>query len=95
MVGLLLGCSKAFINNVGSNFPHLAASSNMMFDCLARVLFCIRYCKIPIIRPGLIFIQKAFLLGLFSEGLVIRMYFAFQNRFSLSIETAKKTKMTA
>ena len=43
-----------------------------------------KYRKIPIISPGLIFIQKAFLLGLFSgslfsEGLVIGRNFAFQN----------------
>ena len=40
------------------------------------------YCKIPIISPGLIFVQKAFLLGLFSgslfsEGLIIGGNFAF------------------
>ena len=29
-----------------------------------------KYCKIPIISPGLIFVQKAFLLGLFSGELV-------------------------
>ena len=28
------------------------------------------YCKIPTIRPGLIFVQKAFLLGLFSGELI-------------------------
>ena len=44
------------------------------------------------------FVQKAFLLGLFSgslfsEGLVIRSNFAFQTGFGLSIKTAKKTKV--
>ena len=29
-----------------------------------------RYRKIPIISPGLIFVQKAFLLGLYSEELI-------------------------
>ena len=46
------------------------------------------YRKIPIINPGLIFVQKAVLLGLFSEGLVIGRSFAFQNGFDLSIKTA-------
>ena len=35
--------------------------------------------KIPIVSPGLIFVQKAFLLGLFSEGLIIGRNFVFQN----------------
>ena len=30
-----------------------------------------KYRKIPIISPGLIFVQKAFLLGLFSQGLIV------------------------
>ena len=41
-----------------------------------------------IIRPGLIFVQKAFLLGLFSEGLIIGRNFAFQNWLGLTIKTA-------
>ena len=53
------------------------------------------YCKIPIISPGLMFVQKAVLLSLFSEGLVIGSNFAFQNGFGLSIKTAKNTKITA
>ena len=54
----------------------------------------IRHGKIPIISPELRFDQKAFLLGLFSEGLVIGRNFAFQNRFGLSTKTAKNTKIT-
>ena len=45
----------------------------------------ILYRKILIISPGLLFVQKAFLLGLFSEGLVIGRKFAFQNGLGLTI----------
>ena len=49
----------------------------------------------PIISPRLIFVQKAFLLGLlgclFSEGLVIGRNFASQNGFGLPIKTAEET----
>ena len=51
--------------------------------------------KIPIIRPGLIFVQKAFLLGsfsgvsLFSEGLIIGRNFAFQNGLGLAKHSLK------
>ena len=60
----------------------------------------ILYRKILIISPGLIFVQNAFLLGLFwgslfSEGLVIGRNFAFQNEFGMSIKTAKNVKRTA
>ena len=42
----------------------------------------LKYHKVPIISPGIIFVQKAFLLGLFSgnlfsEGLTIGRNFAF------------------
>ena len=57
---------------------------------------------IPIISPGLIFVQKAFLMDLFrgrgclfSEWLVIGRNFAFHNGFGLSIKIAKNTKITA
>ena len=48
--------------------------------------------KIPIISPGLIFVQKAFLLAyfwgsLFLEGLIIGRNFAFQNGLDLTMET--------
>ena len=46
------------------------------------------YRKIPIISPGLIFVQRAFLLGLFAEGLIIRGNFAFQNGLGLTVKTA-------
>ena len=36
--------------------------------------------KISIISPGLTFVQKAFLLGLFSAELIIGRNFVFQNR---------------
>ena len=38
--------------------------------------------------PGLIFVQKAFSLGLFLEGLIIERNFAFQNGLGLTIKTA-------
>ena len=51
--------------------------------------------KIPVIRPGLIFVQKAFFLGLFSEGLITGGNFAFQNGLGLTIKTAQNTKTKA
>ena len=50
-----------------------------------------KYRKIPIIGPGLIFVQKALLLGLFSAELFLFFgrNFAHQNGFGLSIKTAK------
>ena len=47
------------------------------------------YRKIPIISPGLIFVQMAFLVGLFSGDLIIGRDFAFQNGLALTIKTAK------
>ena len=61
-----------------------------LFECIASEA----YRKIPIISPGLIFVQKAFLLGLFfsgayfSERLIIGRNFAFQNRLGWAIKTA-------
>ena len=52
------------------------------------------YRKIPIlISPGLVFVQKAFLLGLLSgelifRGVIIGGSFAFQNGLDLTIKTA-------
>ena len=51
------------------------------------------YHKIPIISPGLIFLQKAVLLGLFSgvlisEGLIIGRNFVFQNVLGLTTKIA-------
>ena len=46
-----------------------------------------RYRKIPIIS-GLIFVQKAFLVGLFLEGLILGGNFAFQNGLGLMIKAA-------
>ena len=37
-------------------------------------LFRLKYCKIPIISPGLIFVQKTVLLGLFSGELIITIF---------------------
>ena len=50
-----------------------------------------KYRKIPIISPGLIFVQKAVLLGLFSGelifgGVIIGRNFAFQNGLGLTIK---------
>ena len=52
------------------------------------------------ISPGLIFVQKAFLLdlfsgSLFSERLIIGGNFAFQNGLYLTIKIAQDTKETA
>ena len=47
-----------------------------------------QYRKIPIVSPGLIFVQKTLLLCLFSEGLIIGRNFAFQNGFGLTLKTA-------
>ena len=52
-----------------------------------------------IIRPGLIFVQKTFLLGLFSgeiieEAPIIGGNFAFQNGLGLTIKIAQNTKKT-
>ena len=52
------------------------------------------YREIPTVSPGLIFVQKAFLLGLFSggvyftEGLIIGRNFTFQNGLRLIIKPA-------
>ena len=53
-----------------------------------------RYRKIPIISPGIIFVQKAFCWAyfrgsLFSEELVIGGNFAPQNGFGLSLKTLR------
>ena len=58
--------------------------------CLQLIL---GYRKIPIISPGLIFVQKAFLLGLFSGELIFGgAYYwrevAFRNGLGLTIKTA-------
>ena len=53
------------------------------------------YHKILTLSPELIFAQNAFLLGLFSKGLVIGWNFAFQNGFGFSIKTAENTNITA
>ena len=57
------------------------------------VIHYLKYRKVSIISPGLIFVQKAVLLAyfrgsLFSEGLIIGRTFAFQNGFGLTIKTA-------
>ena len=46
------------------------------------------YRKIPIIRPGLIFVQKAFLVGLISGELIIGGNFEFQSGLDVTIKTA-------
>ena len=62
-------------------------------------IFNFKYRKILIIRPGLIFVQKTFLLGLFSgelieEALIIGGNFAFQNGLGLTMKIAQNTKKT-
>ena len=52
-----------------------------------------KYRKIPIISPGIIFVQKAFCWAyfwgsLFSEGLIIGGNFAFQNGLGLGMKQA-------
>ena len=50
------------------------------FQCIIRYQI---YPKIPIISPGLIFVQKAFLLGLFSGELIFGGAY-YRNEFSVS-----------
>ena len=45
------------------------------------------YRKHLIVSPGLIFVQQAFLLGLFSGELIIGGNFAFKNGLDLAIKT--------
>ena len=59
------------------------------------------FAKIPIIRPGLIFVQKAFLVGLFSGKLIFGgayywQEFCVSNELDLKIKTAEtpNTKTT-
>ena len=58
----------------------IVATNNETVLCL--------YHTIPKIIPGLIFVQKAFLPGLFSEGLILGGNCAFQNELDLTIKTA-------
>ena len=53
------------------------------------LLLFVRYRKIPTISAGLIFVQKTFLVGLFSEGLIIGGNFAFQIALDLTIKQLK------
>ena len=53
------------------------------------------YHKFPLISRGLIFVQRAFLLGLFSGELIIGGNFAFQNGLDLTIKTAQTLLITA
>ena len=60
-------------------------------DLVPFRIFC-RNRKIPIISPGLILLQRAFLVDLFSgssfsEGLIIGRDFAFQNGLELTTKT--------
>ena len=59
-----------------------------LYAFLCFVFMFLVYRKIPIISPGLIFVQKAFLLGLFLEGLIIGRNFAFQNGLGWTIKKA-------
>ena len=60
-----------------------------------------QYHKIPIISPGLIFVQKAFLLGLFLGKLIFRgacyqkEFCISKNRCGFSMKATKNTKITA
>ena len=52
-----------------------------------------KYRKIPLVSPGIIFVQKTFFWtyfrgSLFSEGLIIGGNFAFQNGLDLTMKTA-------
>ena len=55
---------------------------------LYTVIHIVTYRKIPAISPGLMFVPKAFLVDLFSEGLIIGGNFGFQNALDLTIKTA-------
>ena len=60
----------------------------MMYVLTLADLECSAYRKIPIVSPGLIFVQKAVFLGSFSDGLIIGRNFAFQNGLGLTIKAA-------
>ena len=54
-----------------TNILHIARIvMSMSGICAMRENYVMVYRKIPIISPGLIFVQKAFLLGLFSGELI-------------------------
>ena len=60
----------------------------------------VSYRKIPIVSPGLIFVQKVYLWANFqgsefSEGLIIGGSFAFQNDLGLTMKNAQNTEITA
>ena len=83
-----------------ANFSSLTDKSAILVHKPINVLNLIqfwpfKYCKIPIISPGLIFVQTAFLLGLFSRELIFEGNFAFQNGLGLTIKTGYlNTKQT-
>ena len=63
-------------------------SGSEVFCCSYIVIFFLLYRKIPIIRPGFIFVKKTFSLGLFSGELIIGGNFEFQYGLDLTIKTA-------
>ena len=52
----------------------------MLFKTLENNFWQGNYCKIPKVSPGAYIFQRPFLRGLYSEGLIYRGKFAFQNR---------------
>ena len=56
-------------------------TQNIVYKCSFII-----YRKTPIISPGLIFVRKAVLLGLFSAELIIGPELAFQNGLGLTIK---------
>ena len=87
-----------------NEYPFTSAAVKRLgqfFDLYCEISFTMNwkyeqviYRKIPIISPGVIFVQKAFLLdlfwagNLFSDRLIIGKNFAFQNGLGLTIKTA-------
>ena len=69
--------------------------TNAPTDKITQILIQSSYRKIPIISPGLIFVQKDFLLDLFSGelifvfslGIITGGNFLFENGLSLTITT--------
>ena len=75
------------VNMALSNSSHM--HSSQLSQTNKKPLYNAKFThrKIPIC-PGLIFVQRAISVGLFSEGLIIEMNFAFQSGLDLTIKTA-------
>ena len=80
--------------STGPTFLHTAVLEKVVLKKVKE------YRKISIISPGLIFVQKAFLMGLFSgelnfRGIYYWMEFVFQNGLGLTIKTVNSNSPRA